>query len=340
MKAILRGILVALLLTGCHQVTEYQGADSASIIFVRTDDLQVETEIGDLAGGRSLIARGSNEVLMISSDGVLHRISMETFSVDTSYSIGGSSGTGYGDGVIASNGSLYVLGPGSQVIEVDLGSDTVEDNFTPGSKPGAIAANPTEGRLYFVDTEEDYIGEILTSTNNRGFTSNLAYPPADVMVEPTGGRHIIAGCSDNNGTLYSIWLDVSTSARICTVSAQSPISELVPMTSDSVYAVCCPRWSSSSGRVRMITGYREPILLTTISVAGHPLSMCFNENSGADGLLSVLGRTDAGSSVLSVLALDPFHADLQLLGELEFDGVPIDVVSPGAGSYIVLLVSE
>ena len=70
-----------------------------------------------------------------------------------------------------------------------------------------------------------------------------------------------------------------------------------------------------------------------MSVAGHPLSMFFNGNSGPRGYLSVLARDDSGNSILSVLALDLFTDELHLLAELELDGVPVDVVSPGDGEY-------
>ncbi len=343
MKLLLTALCASLILVcGCHQVTEYQGSDTADLVFIRTDDFQVEKVLEGIPGGRTVLPNGSQEILVISSEGLLYRIDTETLAVDTSYSIGGSSGTGYEDAVIAANGNLYVLGPGSQVIEVDLGTNIVEDNFTPGAHPGALAASPTLGRLYFVDTVDDYIGEIITTNNSTGFTSTVYYYPlSDLMVEPTGGRFIIAVCADERGSIYSIWLDYSTSARLfLNVNTGSPNSAVIPMTSDSVYAICCPRWDGDHGSLVIVKGYMEPNKLSTKSLAGHPLAMCFNGNSGLYGYLSVLGRTDSGNSALSVFALDEYHNDLQLEAEIELGGIPRDVVSPGSGNYIIVLTSE
>ncbi|MBN2608578.1 MAG: hypothetical protein JXA64_05635 [Candidatus Fermentibacteraceae bacterium] len=343
MRLLIAALCAALLLVpGCHQVTEYQGGDTADLVFIRTDDLQVEKVVEGIPGGRTVLPYGSHEVLVISSEGLLYRIDTETLAVDTSYSIGGNSGTGYEDAAIAASGNLYVLGPGSQVIEVDLATNTVEDNFTPGAHPGALTASPTLGRLYFVDTVEDYIGEIITANNITGFTSSVYYSPlSDLMVEPTGGRFIIAVCADELGSIYSIWLDYSTSARLfMNVNTGSANSAVIPMTSDSVYAICCPRWDGDYGSLVIVKGYMEPSKLSTKILAGHPLAMCFNEDCGSDGYLSVLGRTDSGSSVLSVFSLNPFHDDLQLEGEVELGGTPRDLTSPGSGDYIIVLTSE
>jgi hypothetical protein len=331
---------MTILAAGCHQVTEFQSSDSSSLVFISTGDLQVTHVIGGIEGGRTLVPNGSGEVLAITSQGILYRIDIETVEVDTSYSIGGSSGTGYGDAVIASNGNLYVLGPGSQVIEVNLGSNTVEDNFAPGSSPVALAASPTLDRVYFIDQAENSIGEILTLNNHTGFTSNAYYPLADLIVEPTGGEFIMSVCSDGQGRMYSIWLDYSTYIRQVPLLLKDPCSAIIPMTSDSIFAVCCPRWSDQSGTVHMIKGYAVPYEIWSVSATGHPIAMCFNGNSGTDGFLSVLGRTDSGSTALSVFSLDPYHVDLRLEGEIALGGIPRDVVSPGPGDYIVVLTSQ
>jgi len=333
-------MIIAVLSTACHQVTEYQGGGSSNLYIIDTGDFGIKGTVGDLSGGGTVVANGPDEVLVIGTDGVLHRIDLQTFSVDTSFSIGGSSGTGYGDASIATNGNLYCLGPGSQVIEVDLGSNTVEDNFSPGPKPGSLAANPVEGRLYFTDSEENTIGEILTSTNTTSFVSTTYYPPADVMVEPTGGRHLVAVCSNSLGSIYFIWLDLSTSARLAQIEALDPCSSVIPMTSDSLYAICCPRWGSPSGKILLVRGYEVPQELLSRSVEGHPVEMCFNGQSGESGYLSVLGRTDSGGTVLSVFALDFYHADLEQVCSMELDGIPIDLASPGDGRYIVVLTSD
>lgn len=339
-------ILCALmfLFVGCHQVTEYQGGASSSLVFIRTSDFQVEKTMEGFPGCRTIISHGSNGLILLSSEGTLHMIDLETLSVDTSYSIGGSSGTGYGDAVYAGNGNLYVLGPGSQVMEVDLGTSTVKDNFTPGSNPGALAPSPVLPRIYFVDTVDDYIGEIYTGSNATGFESRTYCSLADVMVEPTGGEYVVAAGANSSGSLYCIWLNSpSTGARRMTVSAGSPCSEIIPMTSDSIFAVSCPQWNADSGYLRLFRGYVQPdstVGPVTVGVEGHPVAMCFNGSSGYVGQLSALGRTDSGNTAVTVFGFTLSHMAPELEAVIELDGFPRDIISPGNGDYIIVLISE
>lgn len=333
-----------LFLLGCHQVTEYQGGVSSSLVFIRTTDFQVEKTMEGFPGGRTMVSHGTGEIILLSSEGVLYMIDMETLSVDTSYSIGGSSGTGYDDAVYAGNGNLYVLGPGSQVMEVDLETNTVRDNFTPGSNPGALTPSPVLPRIYFVDTVDDYIGEIYTGSNATGFESRTYCSLADVMVEPTGGEYVVAAGANSSGSLYSIWLNSpSTGARRMTVSAGSPCSDIIPISSDSTFAVSCPRWNADNGYLRLFRGYVQPdstVGPVTVGVEGHPVAMSFNGNSGFAGQLSALGRTDSGNTAVTVFGFTLSHMDPELEAVIELDSFPRDIISPGNGQYIIVLTSE
>lgn len=343
MKPVYIPFLILLMsVLGCHEVMEYQSNDQSRITFIRTSDFQVERNMEGLQQGRSLLSCGLNKLILISADGTLYRIDSEEMTIDTSYTIGGSSGTGYGDAVIANNGNLYVIGPGSQIIEVDLSTNTVEDQFAPGLKPGAICASSTLNRLYFTDTIEDYIGEVWTSSNHTGFTTNTDFPIADIMVQQTGGRHIVAVCSNDIGSIYGIWLDISETARLLSPSAGSPCSSVIPMNRDSVYAVTCPEWTSNNGFVFFVQGYVEHLFDTKISVEGHPTEMCFNGNIGYAGNLFVLSRTDSGNTVITVFGFPSsyLYIDPEIIATMSLNGFPRDIVAPSNGEYILVLTSD
>ncbi|MCD4775985.1 MAG: hypothetical protein K8S15_08030 [Candidatus Aegiribacteria sp.] len=325
---------------GCHEVTEYQSNDQSCITFIRSSDWKVERTMGGLAQGRTIIPDGLNKLILLSSDGTLSRIDSEEMMVDTSYSIGGSSGTGYSEAAIADNGNLYVMGPGSQLIEVDLTSNSVEDQFTPGSKPEAICASSTLGRLYFIDTVEDCIGEIWTSNNHTGFTSNTSYPLADIMIQRTGGRHIVAVCSNNEGSIYGIWLNLSETARLLTVNTGAPCSNVIPINMDSVYVVSCPEWTGDNGYICFVQGYVVPVDIVKIDVEGHPIDMCFNSNTGHAGNLYVLSKTNSGNTVITVFEF-PFHyMEPEVASVINIDGFPRDIAAPSYGEYLIVLTSD
>jgi len=333
-------LLLLMVALGCHEVMEYQNNDQSRITFIRSSDFQVDRYMGGLQQGRVLLTGGSNEIILLSADGTLSRIDSEEMTVDTSYTIGGSSGAGYGDAAIATNGNLYVLGPGSQVIEVNLGTNSVEEQFSPGSKPGSICASSTMGRLYFTDSVEDYIGEIWTSNNHTEFTSNTIYPLADVMIEKTGGRHIVAVSSNDQGSIYGIWLDLSESARLLTVSAGSPCSSVIPMEQDSVYMICCPEWTSPNGYVYFVKGFVVPELTTRVDVEGHPIKMCYNDNSGYSGTFYVMSKTESGNTVINVFEFPYSHMEPELVSVINLDGYPRDIISPSFGEYLIVLTSN
>ncbi len=341
MKSVLIPFLILLMVVlGCHEVMEYQSNDQSSITFIRSSDFQVERYMDGLPQGRTLLSGGSNKLILLSADGTLYRINSEEMTVDTSYAIGGSSGTGYSDAAMATNGNLYVLGPGSQVIEVDLSTNSVEDQFSPGSKPGAICASSTHGRLYFTDNNEDCIGEIWTSDNHTGFTSNTQFPLADVMIQSTGGRHIVAVCSNELGSIYGIWLDLSETARGLTVSTGSPCSRVIPMNADSVYMICCPEWTGANGYVYFVQGYVQPGLTARVYVEGHPIDMCFNANSGYLGNLYIMSRTDSGNTVITVFEFPFSHMEPEVAAVIHIDGFPRDIIAPSFGEYLMVLTSD
>ncbi|RKZ09303.1 hypothetical protein DRQ25_06930 [Candidatus Fermentibacteria bacterium] len=341
MKSVFVPFLFLLILAlGCHEVMEYQSNDQSRLTFIRSSDFQVERSMGGLQQGRALLSGGSNEIILLSADGTLSRIDSEDMIVDTSYTIGGSSGTGYGDAAIATNGNLYVLGPGSQVIEVNLATNIVEDHFSPGSKPGSICASSTMGRLYFTDSSEDYIGEIWTSNNHTNFTSNTLFPLADIMIEPIGGRHVIAVCSNDAGSIYGIWLNLSETARFLQVSTGSPCSKVIPIGSDSVYVVCCPNWSSANGYLTFVRGYVDIESSARFDVTGHPMDMCFNLSSGYLGYLYVMSKTDSGNTVITVLGFPYSHTEPEVIAVINIDGFPRDVIAPSDGEYLIVLTSD
>lgn len=342
-KLLWLALIAALIPAGCHQVTEFGSVYNSRVTFIRTSDLQVEKTMDGFELGRLLAADGPGKLVLIASDGVLYRIDSSQMAVDTSYSIGGSSGSGYSDAASAGNGSLYVLGPGSQVLEVDLEGDVVVDGFTPGADPVAISASSSRPRLYFADGAGNYIGEIWTGDNHTGFNAVLQATPADIMVEPAGGKHVVVVCSDPQGSIYDLWLDYSEEyPRKLPIEAESPCSSVQPFGIDSCFAITCPQWSGDNGYICLARGYVDPetVELTTEPVEGHPVDLCFNPSTGYAGLLSVLSRTDSGNTVVTVFGFSQSYLDPELEAVIELDGFPRDIISPGNGEYLIVLTSE
>jgi hypothetical protein len=334
-------VIWGLLTAGCHQVTEFESIGNSRITMISTFDLQVEAVMDLQCQGRTIVCPGPGELLVISSDGVLHRVSTSTMTVDTSYSIGGSSGTGYNDAILDIHGDLYVLGPGSQVIEVDLGTNTVEDNFTPGQEPVALSPSPTEDKIYFADAADCSIGEIWTYANVNGFRSPMADQPSDLSVDPSGGRHIVSVTSTEEGYTYGIWLDLSTTARrLVNTCSGSPSNRIVCFGVDSVYAMSCPQWSSDSGYVVLVQGFMVPQTSGKCYLSDHPVDMCFIPGASPEGVLFVMNRTGSGGTVVSVLEFSEGYLQPRIMASLDLDGFPRDIESSFSGDHLLVLTSD
>ncbi|OPL18384.1 MAG: hypothetical protein AVO35_05940 [Candidatus Aegiribacteria sp. MLS_C] len=333
-------MIPVLAVLSCHQVVEFSSSETCALTFLSADELEVTGSMEGFHGGRLLLSDGSGGLLLVTSDGFLHRLNAADLTVDTCYAIGGSSGSGYTDGVRAGNGSLYVLGPGSLVIEVDLVSDNVVDGFVPGPDPVAIAASPVMPRLYFADGT-GFIGEIWTGDNHTGNTVGLAQVPADIMVEPLGGMHVVAAASDQQGTIYDLWLEYSQQyARTMSVQAQSPASCIVPFGLDSCFAVGCPEWSGENGYVCFVRGYVDSVDITRVEVEGHPVDLCFNGAAGGVGRLYVMSRTEGGTTAITVFGFTFSYLEPELVGTVFLDGFPRDLASPGDGDELIVLTSD
>jgi len=334
-------IAMALLAVSCHKITEFESSGDGAVTCISIPDLEIQNALSGIGQGRCLVPLGSGGIAAVSGEGLLYRISGDCSSVDTVYSIGGSSGSGYSDAVLAYNGNIYCTGPGSTVIEVDPSTNTLLDTFKPGQKPERLAASFAEGRVYFTDIHSQCVSEIRTLDNSTGFESGVYYPPADVFVH-SGGRHIIIPCSDDAGSIYGIWLNLSPTARPLLYNANfltmgSPCSCSIPLERDSAYAVACPDWSSDQGYVRLVYGYVVPTVVTPrVYVEGHPVGLCFSRLLGQDGLLFVLCRTESGNTAVSILGFDSGDPTPKVQNVIHLTGKPMDMELQSDSRLVVL----
>jgi len=332
-------LLLVTIAAGCHEVMEYQSTYSSTITFIRASDFTVENTMGGIEQGRSIIAYRDAFVIVVSADGILHRINAESMVIDTSFTIGNSSGTGYGETTVARNGHLYVNGPGSIVIDVDVMNSSVADQFIPGSMPGAFCASPVEDMIYFVDSSDHLIGEIWTGGNVLGWTTSVPEVPADMMIEPVAGRKIIVASSDESGTVYGIWLDWSSTARRLNYTAGAPCSSVEPVFGDSNFCIACPEWSEEDGFLAFVDGYVDSPEIYIESVNGHPIDICSTPD-GRD--LYVLSRLGSGNTLVSVFRYCDSDSITvpEFLTEIQIDGFARDFASYSEGEYILVLTSE
>jgi len=330
-------MFLLLLLAACHSVTEFEEEAASRLYLVRTSDFQVQTSMEGFTGGRTLVPTGAGNMIVIGADGVLHRLNMNSLQVDTSYAIGGGSGSGYFDAATADNGNLYVIGPGSSIIEVDLSDNVLEDNFTVTTTPGAISASTKLGRLYVLDDGIGDLYEVRTSDNTVINSSGIS-DPADVMIDRINGRFLVVACDDEYGSLYGMDLDLGFSFWKMPLDAEAPCGSILSFGPDSCFAVACPEWSGS-GKVVIVQGYRDPHKVEQ-AVAGHPLDMCYNSNPGNAGYLFVLSRSDDSRTLVTVLEFPQSYLGPEMAGQFQMDGYPRDIACPGNGEYLVVLTSE
>ena len=96
-------------LASCHQPVEYGVTAQSGVVKLRVSDNTIVGNVSNIPDGRSLCSQGNTEFLVASGSGVLYRFNSLEMVQDTSYSIGSSSGSGYGEIILPDPTSAYKL---------------------------------------------------------------------------------------------------------------------------------------------------------------------------------------------------------------------------------------
>lgn len=327
-----RILLSALLLAAvaCYSPVEYDVVNQSRVVKLRVSDNTIVGTFNDITDGRSLCSIGNNEFIVASGTGTLYRFNSPAMALDTSFVIGFGSGSGYGSMITPKPGSVYIIGAAGKIIEVNLQTNSVIDEFEAGPMPNALCASPASQRFYVSDGSDRQIREVDPAGNTVLRTSSpLNNVPVSITVESFMDDYLLAASSGAEGTVERVTL---STFYVNSISLGSSSSDITAAHAESIWAVVHPDWSSENGRVSICSNYFTPEIFS-ISVAGHPTNICSVPGSTLFYALSYLGE---GTSRITSIN----YFTKEIVAEIDIPGFPWDITSHANGEYILTLTSD
>ena len=317
---------------GCHQMAEFETGATFGVSFVRTSDYTVETVVSGLEGARSICSNGNYEFLVTTSNGALYRINSQTMAVDTCFLIGTPSGNGYNK-IIRSlqHNSIYILGPSGKIIEVSLNYNFVKDEFYTGPNPIDLCASPDgSNHIFVIDSGDQTIRKVMTSSNTVIEESNLFHTPSSVSGYVAFPEFVLVACSDDTGSVYQ--LDVETLNLYSVVVTGISCGEIASSQNDSIFCITHPGTGSSDGGATLVRATPLPEYLEYFPITGTPVSLC----SHPFNRYFYIASLKDGNTVITVLNGITFQVET----EFNVDGFPFDVTTHRNGEYLLVLTAE
>jgi DNA-binding beta-propeller fold protein YncE len=321
-------LIPAAALLSCHELTEYEGTMIDSVVFIRTSDLSVYGSIGGIEDGRVLYSVNNATLFVLSGEGMLYRLNPEEMAVDTVISVFSSTGSGIYDIVAPPpRSSLYLMGNGSQLVEVDVSTNTVADVFQVGPSPCCMAEGG--GYVYVGDSQDDRLREVDPGNNSVRRWIQLPYEPLAVEVGNSDLYCLVTSREDGSNGL--VRLMTPSMNHSYNPDLPGPGNDIQAVVDTSSYFTACPNWSQGYGWMVVSDSLGDPVESTYLE--GHPFSLA----ATPDGhYLYVLHKLPGGTGL--VTAIDVFFGGIT--GQVPIDGYPWDITVQGNGEFIVVLVGE
>ncbi len=331
MVALRRLAALALLAAACHQPVEYSTTTASGVVKLRVSDNSVVGEATGIDDGRALASLGSGSFLVSSGSGELYRFSSPDMSLDTSFTIGASSGAGYGDIILPKPGVAYVIGAAGKVLEVNIGMGLVVDELSVGPLPVDLCASPANELFYVVDGSDGRVREVDSADNSVLRSSDpLEEPAVGITVESHQDRYVLVACADDAGIVYAV--DIATFYVSKAAELGSMSSGVQAFPAESIWAATHPNWYGSTGSVSVCAKFTQPEV-TALPIAGHPVDLCSVPGTTLLYVLSYMG--DGVSAVTAVDFITGEKTD-----PIALEGFPWDITSHANGEYVLVLTSE
>jgi DNA-binding beta-propeller fold protein YncE len=325
----------AALVSSCHNLTEFEGGLSASVVFLRTSDHTIEATLEGIPDGRVICSIDDRTFYVLTGSGDLYRIDSREMAVDTVISVFSTPGSGMYDLVAPPpRSSVYVIGGGSSIVEVDIDADSVVDVFQTGPSPYSMISTrgSYQTKLYIGDSQDNTLREVDTSSNHTLRILELSFAPHTIGLGSDGNYVMV--CSRVDEVYGLVNLQTNPMRLSHTWSLESPVYDIQVVEDSSDFFMCCPEWSGRNGFLLLADSLgilRNPS--DPIEIPGSPFSLA----STPDGrYLYVLSNMGYGKGLLTVIDVT-FGGTV---AEIPLDAYPWDVTVHRNGELVLVLLGE
>lgn len=323
-------LVTAAVTTGCHDVDEFGSEGSFGVTILDASDLGVVGTIPGFPGGRSICSLDQTRFLVACNTGLLYTVSSQDMAVLDVAEIGLPFGAGYCDMILASGGSVYVIGGFGQLIEYNPNIHTVVDEFTAGPSPVSMCRSLTQNRIYIGDAQDMKVRELSTSDNTITRELELSGAPTSLSTYTEAANLILAASS---GTQAAYVIQTEGYFGYWEAAMSDLNSGIAGLPDTSVYFVTQPNWAGENGTVTLIRGSIVPDEMQVLDLSGHPASVCCDPAGHGFYVASYLGD---GST--RVYMIDGYTWDV--VNTVDIPGYPWDTAVHANGAYLLVLTLE
>lgn len=328
------GLAVLTLVTGCTDLTEFQGTFEVGVHIIDPASMLVDRTVTGISGARSLCPISSSYFLVATTEGRVNRYDLQTLELLGSSEVDFGSPAGFFDMVSSPlEGSVYLIGSLGKIVEIDLPECQPLDAFSVCESPvDLLMAGDGRPYMYVADAATERILEVRIETNAVSRHCQMSSAPRCMAEDHRLDTMFVA-------TIETADILSTTGTGIIhrrTLEDEVPFLTVADMPLDTV--ICAVIRSSGSDQVVTVPRYFPPpepdrsdyqIWTGAVAIEGDTHLIC----AGQDGLhayvLSYLGNS---VSRLSAYNYETFTVD----GQLDLGGYPMDLDVSGSGEILVL----
>lgn len=334
-------ILIALLITGCINVTEHEVGYAAGLQVFSANDFSPLMVIPDIPGARSLLIYPGN-IFVVSTEGKIFRYDSETTELIEEYQIAAASAAGFSEIVYCSkNNSAYLIGAHGNILEISLPDCTVLDEFSVCQAPVKLALASGSRNLFVADGTTSRVFQVTTSNNSVPGSVELFFNIHLMEVLPVTSSQITDSMivSTTDGlSMVEAWGPGNLRSFYLEKYSNHAFLEFAAVPYDSFFVAIYHSISHdyySVGTYRLTVPYVTPPAPPALKFFGQQrisnnvnmLSMG-NDNQHAY-VLSYLGDNTSRLSAYN-------YRTYEITREVEIPGYPIDIKVSGGGNIYVL----
>jgi hypothetical protein len=320
-------LVTAALTTGCHDVDEFSSEGSFGVTILDTSDLGVVGTIPGFPGGRSICSLDQTRFLVACNTGLLYTVSSLELAVQEVREIGSPFSTGYCDMIVATGGSVYIVGGFGQLLEYDPAIHAVVDEFPAGPSPVSLCRSLTQARIYVGDRQDMKVREVWTITNEVQRELELPGSPSSLSTYVEGAGSILAASSDASCAYI---IDTGGYFGYSEAGMPGVGSGVAGLPDTSLYCVTQPEWAGENGIITLVRGSVIPEEILPMPVEGHPASVCSNP-----GVHEYFVASYLGNGTTRVYKVDADAWDIT--DSVDIPGYPWDTAVHANGAYLLVL---
>lgn len=320
-------LLLALFCLACHDVTEYSEQGEYAVFKVDLSELSIESSLGGFQAPRSICSLGNTEFVVASTEGLLYRVSSNDMTVEGVYSVGAPFTSGYGSMVRSSAVSLYLVAGFGNVVEFNLTTNAVADEFSAGPDPVGLSRASDGGSILVIDGQDAGIREFDTQDNSMIRQAALPSVASAIVPWVTSPGELQIAISAVEPAAYPVWMSYLLPSTIDLPSLPTDIAAFQDTT-----IFCTVQGGPGPATATIYAGYPMIERTETIPLSGQPMYVCSEQVSHSFYVASLID--DANTRIYEI---DGF--DCTITRTLDVPGYPWDLAAHANGEYLLILTS-